>query len=89
MRRAVKTSADDELSLLLAVGRDAIGDVQVVPAGEERIPAEPLVEIKKDWSELRLADAGVVDLVALPGVQDTGGRSSRTRPVSSVLVDAT
>ena len=33
LRRAVKTSADDELSLLLAVGADAIGDVQVVPAG--------------------------------------------------------
>lgn len=74
LRRAVKTSADDELSLLLAVGRDAIGDVQVVPAGEEPIPAEPLVQVEKDWSELRfadvLADVGVVDLVALPGVQD-------------------
>ena len=33
LRRAVKTSADDELSLLLAVGADAIGDVQVVPSG--------------------------------------------------------
>jgi hypothetical protein len=33
LRRAVKTSADDELSLLLAVGGDAVGDVQVVPAG--------------------------------------------------------
>src|SRR4029077_10576223 len=33
LRRAVKTSADDELSLLLAVGADAIGDVQVVAAG--------------------------------------------------------
>src|SRR5947208_8159503 len=33
LRRAVKTSADDELSLLLAVGRDPLGDTQVVPAG--------------------------------------------------------
>lgn len=39
LRRAVKTSADDELSLLLAVGSDAIGDVQVVPAGQEPTPA--------------------------------------------------
>jgi len=30
---AVKTSADDELSLLLAVAGDAVGDVIVVPAG--------------------------------------------------------
>jgi HipA-like protein len=33
LRRAVKTSLDDELSLLLAVGSDTIGDVQVLPAG--------------------------------------------------------
>jgi serine/threonine-protein kinase HipA len=74
LRRVVKTSADDELSLLLAVGRDAIGDVQVVPAGQELTPAEPLAQVQKDWSEIRfsdvLADAGVVDAVALPGVQD-------------------
>jgi serine/threonine-protein kinase HipA len=49
LRRAVKTSADDELSLLLAVGHDLIGDVQVVPAGET--PGEPdsLVTVE-DWS---------------------------------------
>jgi serine/threonine-protein kinase HipA len=74
LRRAVKTSADDELSLLLAVGRDTIGDVQVVPAGLEPTPAEPLLQVDKDWSEVRfadvLADAQVVDPVALPGVQD-------------------
>ncbi len=74
LRRAVKTSADDELSLLLAVGRDTVGDVQVVPEGEEPTPAEPLVQVDKSWSEVRfadvLADAGVVDPVALPGVQD-------------------
>jgi serine/threonine-protein kinase HipA len=74
LRRAVKTSADDELSLLLAVGRDAIGDVQVVPAGQELTPVDPLVQVQKDWSEIRfsdvLADAGVVDPVALPGVQE-------------------
>lgn len=74
LRRAVKTSADDELSLLLAVGSDAIGDVQVVPAGQEPTPAEPLVTVERDWTEVRFADvlaeAGVVDPVALPGVQD-------------------
>lgn len=74
LRRAVKTSADDELSLLLAVGRDTIGDVQVVPEGEEPSPAAPLVQVGGDWSEVRFADvfeeAGVVDRVALPGVQE-------------------
>jgi len=33
---AVKTSVDDELSLLLAVADDAVGDVSVVPAGADR-----------------------------------------------------
>jgi serine/threonine-protein kinase HipA len=74
LRRAVKTSADDELSLLLAIGRDTIGDVQVVPTGEQPEPAEPLVTVGKDWREIRFSDvlseAGVVDLVGLPGVQD-------------------
>lgn len=85
LRRAVKTSADDELSLLLAVGRDAIGDVQVVPAGQEPTPAEPLVQVQKDWSEIRftdvLADAGVVDPVALPGVQDKASARMISVPV--------
>lgn len=74
LRRAVKTSADDELSLLLAVGRDAIGDVQVVPSGVPVEPAEPLVSVQRAWSEIRfadlLADVGVIDPVALPGIQD-------------------
>ena len=74
LRRAVKTSADDELSLLLAVGSDVIGDVQIVPAGAEPTPAEPVLRVVKDWSEVRFAnvltEAGVVDPVGLPGVQD-------------------
>jgi serine/threonine-protein kinase HipA len=34
LRRAVKTSADDELGLLMAAGADPVGDVQIVPHGE-------------------------------------------------------
>jgi serine/threonine-protein kinase HipA len=74
LRRAVKTSADDELTLLLAVGRDTVGDVQVVPAGDEPGAPEPLVQVDRDWSEVSfadvLADAGMVDPVGLPGVQE-------------------
>ncbi len=74
LRRAIKTSADDELALLLAVGRDTIGDVQVVPEGE--VPAEPesLVRVERSFAEVHfgdlLAEAGMIDPVALPGVQD-------------------
>ena len=74
LRRAVKTSADDELSLLLAVGRDTIGDVSVVPQGEEPGLNEPTLQATKSWDEVRFADvlteAGIVDRTALPGVQD-------------------
>lgn len=85
LRRVVKTSADDELSLLLAVGGDAIGDVQVVPEGREPSPTEPLVQVADEWSEVRFADvldrAGVVDLVALPGVQDKASARMISVPV--------
>lgn len=33
LRSAIKTSADDDFSMLLVVGGDPVGDVQVVPAG--------------------------------------------------------
>jgi serine/threonine-protein kinase HipA len=77
LRNAVKTSADDEMSLLLAVGSDTIGDVQVVPEGEEPVEAEPLLSVTS-WDEVRfhaLFSASVggsagPDRVALPGVQD-------------------
>jgi serine/threonine-protein kinase HipA len=83
LRRAIKTSADDELSLLLAVGRDCVGDVQVVPEGEVPAPTDALVTVEKSFSEVRfadlLADAGVIDPVGIPGVQDKA--SARVIPV--------
>ncbi|WP_427005147.1 HipA N-terminal domain-containing protein [Pseudarthrobacter sp. H2] len=39
LKDAAKTSLNDELTLLMAVGADVPGDVQIVPAGET--PAEP------------------------------------------------
>ncbi len=77
LRSAVKTSADDELTLLLAVGEDAVGDVQVVPVGDRPLDVQPRV-VASDWSEVRfdeLLAASVggpegIDRVAIPGVQD-------------------
>lgn len=87
LRRAVKTSADDELSLLLAIGRDAIGDVQVVPSGEKPVPAEPLLRVQRDWSEIRFADLlddlKMVDRVGLPGIQDKVSAGMFSVPVGS------
>jgi serine/threonine-protein kinase HipA len=74
LRRAVKTSADDELSLLLAVGSDPVGDVQVVPEGAAPVRASARVAVA-DFGDVRftelLASYDIdIDRVGIPGVQD-------------------
>ncbi len=77
LRVAVKTSADDEVTLLLAVGGDTVGDVQVIPDGQGPAGVEPRVSVG-DWAEIRfldllaasVGDLHAVDRVALPGAQD-------------------
>ena len=74
LRRIVGTSADDEFSMLLAVGSDTIGDVQIVPAGNP--PADTNPVMVDDFGEVIFADlfAQAIgqhpDRIALPGVQD-------------------
>jgi serine/threonine-protein kinase HipA len=74
LRRAVKTSADDDLSLLLAVGADTVGDVTSLPVGQVPNEPQPLVVADRDFDQLSFGDlldaAGVIDPVALAGVQD-------------------
>jgi len=86
LRRAVKTSADDELSLLLAVGVDAIGDVQVVPAGVAPVEVPSRIAIDEigdiSFDEL-LVELGVrAQRVALPGVQDKTSAAMINLPVA-------
>lgn len=72
-----RTSEDDHLTLLLAVGQDAIGDVRIVPAGEPPTAPKPLFDDERaasiDLAELfaraTATDPGALDRVALPGVQ--------------------
>ncbi len=86
LRRAVKTSADDELSLLLAVGADAIGDVQVVPAGAipDEVPPRIAIEniTQTSFAEL-LTELGIqAQRMALPGVQDKTSAAMINLPVA-------
>lgn len=85
LRRAVKTSADDELSLLLAVGSDPVGDVQVLPQPEETAAVEP-VSVEGDFSDLDFADLlrshGIGDPSALAGVQDKVSGRMLTVPLA-------
>lgn len=86
LRRQVKTSADDELSLLLAVGADAVGDVQVVPEGV--LPAEVPARLEvREVTEVRFADLlaelGIhAERTALPGVQDKVSAAVLNLPVA-------
>jgi serine/threonine-protein kinase HipA len=54
LRRAIKTSADDEFSLLVAVGQDTIGDVQVLPTGEVPQTVPPALEVA-EWRDADFA----------------------------------
>ena len=86
LRRAVKTSADDELSLLLAVGGNTIGDVQVVAEGVAVADPEPRVVLTGSGYEGRFADLFraefPVDAVALPGAQEKLSAGMLTLPAS-------
>ncbi|MHA7292489.1 type II toxin-antitoxin system HipA family toxin [Arthrobacter sp. HLT1-21] len=85
LRRAVKTSADDELSLLLAVGGDPVGDVQIVRPGSvpADTPAAVLIDPRAplDFDEV-LGSIGI-DPSALAGVQDKVSAGMITVPVES------
>jgi len=85
LRRAVKASADDELALLMAAGGDAVGDVQTVPHGE--LPAEGGSAVVMDPKlpldfDALLGDSGLIDPVALAGVQDKLSAGMISLPVA-------
>lgn len=88
LRRAVKTSVDDELSLLLAVGGDTIGDVRVVEAGTvpSPIPPRAVLDGRLDFRRL-LAQLDVIpDRSGLPGVQAKASAAMITLPATSAGV---
>jgi serine/threonine-protein kinase HipA len=82
LKDAVKTSLGDELSLLLAVGADVPGDVQIVPAGEAPEEPPPLTNASRpeDLDFTALVDA--VDPHGLPGVQAKASASMLTTPLA-------
>ncbi|MDI3195691.1 HipA domain-containing protein [Pseudarthrobacter sp. AL07] len=82
LKDAVKTSLGDELSLLLAVGADVPGDVQIVPAGEVPLEPRPLADTShpEDLDFASLTEA--VDRHGLPGVQSKASASMLTMPLA-------
>lgn len=76
LRRAAKTSADDDLTLLLAVGEDTIGHARILPDGalpapELEVPViESFTDVRFDALFARVLAREPEDRVGLPGVQD-------------------
>ena len=86
LRRTIKTSADDDLSLLIAAGGNPVGDVQIVGHGEPLDPDEHAVELDPkqpvDFDQL-IGDPDLIDPVALAGVQDKLSAGMISLPVAS------
>ncbi|HEY8753750.1 MAG TPA: HipA domain-containing protein [Arthrobacter sp.] len=86
LRRSIKTSADDDLSLLIAAGGNPVGDVQIVGHDEPPDPDEHAVQLDPtlpvDFDQL-LGDPDLIDPVALAGVQDKLSAGMISLPVAS------
>jgi serine/threonine-protein kinase HipA len=86
LRRAIKTSADDDLSLLLAVGADPVGDVRVLPANTAPVATESLVTVAKDFGEITFGEvlgaAGIVDFIVLAGLQEKASARMLSVPIA-------
>lgn len=81
LRRAAKTSADDELTLLLGIGGDLPGDVQVVPAGVAPADPQPLAsDYPAGLDFAALTDSP--DRHGLPGVQAKASASMVNTPLA-------
>lgn len=95
LQQALKTSADDELPQLLAVGADTVGDVRVVPEGDVPVSPAPRVDLTAGdnlrLSGLLAASLDEVERVGLPGVQPKASARMQTVPVragTTALSDA-
>lgn len=65
LRRSVKTSADDELSLVIAAGADPVGDVQIGTG-----PEAPFADAHHAATDGSFADLDFADLLATHGIGD-------------------
>ncbi len=74
LRQLLKVAADDDLTQLLAVGGDTIGDVRIIAQGEE-LHDPPHVMEHRSWTDIDLTElfthslTSRHDAVAIPGVQ--------------------
>ena len=86
---STKTSPDDHLTLLLAIGADTIGDVRVVPAGISPPERFPMFRPERDTDFLavfeRLTGSVEADPVGLSGVQPKVSAAMWSTPANTAL----
>lgn len=91
LRQRLKVSADNELSMLIAVGSDTVGDIQVVPHGAPpaQLTAPDAHELVQDnnfhsitFSEI-INQQNMLDPASIPGVQDKVSGKMLTIPLHS------
>jgi serine/threonine-protein kinase HipA len=86
---STKTSADDHLTLLLAIGADTVGNVRVLPAGEKPPAREPMFvpSRDKDFRAVfqRLIGSVETDPVGLSGVQPKVSAAMWSTPANTTF----
>jgi len=84
---STKTSADDHLTLLLAIGADTIGDIRVFPAGAAPLRPLPLFEPERDNDFhavfAKLTGSVEADPVGLAGVQPKVSAAMMSTPTQT------
>lgn len=87
IRRLLKAPGDDDLTMLLAVGGDLVGDVEAAPEGAGPLDIAAVPERVQDFADLRFSSVleealGPAGLMAsgIPGVQDKVSSAMITLP---------
>jgi serine/threonine-protein kinase HipA len=93
LRAAIKTSADDDFSMLLAVGGDCVGDVTIVPDGmtANDVAVVPTVVLEQgsSWDSISFDEVfdhsvgGDPERSGVPGVQDKVSARIITVPIAA------
>ncbi|AKK04251.1 type II toxin-antitoxin system HipA family toxin [Corynebacterium epidermidicanis] len=88
LRRSIKASADDELALLLAVGTNLVGNIQVVPSGTvppSLVDVDNSAHIDLDAPNLDLrnvfTEVGNPDAHGLAGIQEKASGRTIAVPI--------
>lgn len=88
---AARTSIDDHLTLLLVVGADTIGDVQILPEGVSRTEPRALLDVVGNsvddlgvvFARATSTEVSELDRVSLPGVQVKVSVAMMSAPVGT------